>query len=474
MLDDVISRGGLEGALRARVLAARGAARKERTRWDDARTDLEEAIGLARRLGLASVVASATMHLGTVHQGQGRPDDARGLLEDAAAQMKALGDDGQLGICLSHLVSTHHSRGDMERALSQCAESLQCSRRAQDRVSEGRTLSRLGFMQQELGRLEAARATYEQARKVQQSTGNRFLEGVLLGYLGNLSRLERRDDEARTFYDRALTVLREQGERRYESVFLMDLGALHLDQRRPLEARQALEQARTGHLEIGERWGELLLSGYLATAQAMLQDVDGAQRTLARAADLLKDNPNVVVELKLRAGAAHVALARARMTPSEAHRLIQTARHTFSEVTHQLARQASASDHLRLAARILGDALLFTAPPEDALLITPDGTAFRPPHGDWVDLSARQAPARLLACLADSPTVTTADVLVAAGWPGEKIQPKAALNRLRVAINTLRKLGLKDVLQSVDAGYALDSRVVLVRVAHNSNAHRSA
>ena len=51
---------------------------------EDARADLEAAIALARGLGLASVVASATMHLGTVHQGLGRAEDAIRLLEEAA------------------------------------------------------------------------------------------------------------------------------------------------------------------------------------------------------------------------------------------------------------------------------------------------------------------------------------------------------------------------------------------------------
>jgi hypothetical protein len=44
-----------------------------------------------------------------------------------------------------------------------------------------------------------------------------------------------------------------------------------------------------------------------------------------------------------------------------------------------------------------------------------------------------------------------------AGWPGERILPQAASNRIYVAVNQLRKLGLKDWLKrSSSGGYYLD------------------
>jgi hypothetical protein len=43
-----------------------------------------------------------------------------------------------------------------------------------------------------------------------------------------------------------------------------------------------------------------------------------------------------------------------------------------------------------------------------------------------------------------------------AGWPGERILPHAAQNRIYVAMNQLRKLGLKDALRRSGEGYFLD------------------
>ncbi len=53
------------------------------------------------------------------------------------------------------------------------------------------------------------------------------------------------------------------------------------------------------------------------------------------------------------------------------------------------------------------------------------------------------------------------DALLAAGWPGERVLPEAASNRVYVAIATLRKLGLRSVLLSRELGCLLDPDVGL-------------
>ena len=57
-----------------------------------------------------------------------------------------------------------------------------------------------------------------------------------------------------------------------------------------------------------------------------------------------------------------------------------------------------------------------------------------------------------------------ADSLFEIGWPGEQPFREAAMNRLHVAIATLRKMGLRDALQRDAEGYRIDPavRVLLV------------
>lgn len=49
--------------------------------------------------------------------------------------------------------------------------------------------------------------------------------------------------------------------------------------------------------------------------------------------------------------------------------------------------------------------------------------------------------------------------LIAAGWPDERIYPRAARARLHVAVSSLRKLGLGEALEFHRGGYRLDPAV---------------
>jgi hypothetical protein len=86
-----------------------------------------------------------------------------------------------------------------------------------------------------------------------------------------------------------------------------------------------------------------------------------------------------------------------------------------------------------------------------------------------VDLSRRAPLGRILRLLAarrrDTPGETVAiEEIIQAGWPGERVQVEAALNRAYVALATLRKLGLRSVLMSGAGGYWLNPAVALTIV----------
>ena len=56
----------------------------------------------------------------------------------------------------------------------------------------------------------------------------------------------------------------------------------------------------------------------------------------------------------------------------------------------------------------------------------------------------------------------SADEVLAAGWPGEKLIARAASSRVHTALWTLRKLGLGEVLLTAADGYLLDPGVAIV------------
>jgi hypothetical protein len=83
-----------------------------------------------------------------------------------------------------------------------------------------------------------------------------------------------------------------------------------------------------------------------------------------------------------------------------------------------------------------------------------------------VDLSRRPA-LRLIVCAliaAHGRAPLGMDDLFAAGWPQSRAAPASSAARVYVAINALRTMGLRDVIQSRDDGYALDEHLTIVRL----------
>ncbi len=120
--------------------------------------------------------------------------------------------------------------------------------------------------------------------------------------------------------------------------------------------------------------------------------------------------------------------------------------------------------------RAIGAAAFPANAPTDALLVGPDARWFRLAGGKRVDLGRRRAVRLLFLRLAEVRVATPGralgmDDLLEAGWAGERVIPEAGWNRVYVALNTLRTLGLKAALVTRDDGWLLDPEVPLLRVA---------
>ncbi|MEM6989895.1 MAG: sigma 54-interacting transcriptional regulator [Myxococcota bacterium] len=101
------------------------------------------------------------------------------------------------------------------------------------------------------------------------------------------------------------------------------------------------------------------------------------------------------------------------------------------------------------------------ARPRQAWVVATSGRWFVTPEGEKQHLERRKILARLLGALIsarrDRPgqRLTVADLLAAA-WPDDRFVGTAGANRVYVALATLRKLGLRDVVVRTDGGYVID------------------
>jgi len=94
------------------------------------------------------------------------------------------------------------------------------------------------------------------------------------------------------------------------------------------------------------------------------------------------------------------------------------------------------------------------------IVFDPQGYGFTCADGTVVDLSRRRALRAILLGLIEARqhghNVLTVLDLIEIGWPGEKIHPQSAMDRVYTAIRSLRRMGLEEILVTRDGGYALD------------------
>ncbi len=102
------------------------------------------------------------------------------------------------------------------------------------------------------------------------------------------------------------------------------------------------------------------------------------------------------------------------------------------------------------------------------LVVEGGGRWFRPPGGEVVNIKRRRPLQRLLQRLVEQREAAPGEplgtgALIAAGWPGERVLPKAGATRVYTAIATLRRLGLRELLVRTRGGYLLRAEVALSR-----------
>jgi len=95
-----------------------------------------------------------------------------------------------------------------------------------------------------------------------------------------------------------------------------------------------------------------------------------------------------------------------------------------------------------------------------------DGQWYCGPEGELFRLGSRKTLARVLAVLVESyeqnrGTPLSIGTLLSKAWPNERINQRSGANRVYVALTTLRKLGLRDLLVRNGDGYMLDPDVRL-------------
>lgn len=106
--------------------------------------------------------------------------------------------------------------------------------------------------------------------------------------------------------------------------------------------------------------------------------------------------------------------------------------------------------------------------PRVVLEVANDGSWFRLQGQETQRLGSRAPLRRVLLCLLEQAERAEAcDVwrLLEAGWPGERVDAEAGANRVYAAVSTLRRMGLRTVIERFDAGYRISPDAQIQRLA---------
>lgn len=366
-----------------------------------------------------------------------------GLAEESAGakgpllmvRAAALGPSGRLDDC----------RETLERALTEF-------RSLGEMREEGMALAYLGNVFADLDRMDDATFSLAQAQAIHEEVGDAFGIAFSEANFGLIAHKQARFVDAIAHYDDALRTFRKLGARWYEGGFLGYRAiAQHQNGAKSADTLKGLRHAR----EL--LTGDDRFYGYFTSYMAVIAIHEGA---LERADTLLRE-----ADERISASGDAVFASIVRFHRS----LLLRAQHpTGSEHADAIAELEAEALGYRLVdvCAAIHPTLRSVAQrtvPTGQVQVAEDGSSFATAAGVVVNLSERDLLKRTLGALAaahkNTPGVAVArDELIAAVWPGERMVSGAAANRLRVAIASLRKLGLRDVIVTRGSAYLLDLR----------------
>ena len=409
LFDDVLdlsSSRGVDRALLARAYATRGRLRIERSEVKGGVRDLTRASDLARREPshvveelVVGILAVALLQSGTLAS-----------IRRALARLKRIAQGpSRAGRALTwaHIGSASHEIGDLKTAERSYARAIAVAQSDGRAVLAARMRARLGRVYVDAGRRRDAEDALGTALPV--LVGDRF-EAWTRAHVALLCWREGRLDDARESYARATELFCARGATAFEVLHRLMLAAVLAALARGVDAIAEIERARGDALPLEDRGLEAALT--LAEAHCALLDA--------------------------RRGGGGTARAIVRAACSKTRAL------------------AARDKDVRALAQCLEEMSGADLPTRPSLVVAEDGAWMTTPEGARTELPPGSPLRALLCALAARPAQDVSrEALIAAGWPGERILPRASARRLHAAVSELRGHGLGARLERTAGGYRL-------------------
>ncbi len=467
----------LDPAVLCKAIGARASTLRQLGRLEEAGRELDRAIdiGRERKLGLLVTLLESEAAQ-TELESEGDLARARELQERVLTSYREHNQRVLEGHALLALGNMHYVAEDLAEAQRSVERALAVQREVGDHVYECEALRWLGVIELALGLKRSAREHFQQALEAIERVDERRWRPASLADFGRLEQEDGNHRRAIALFSEATFEARWLGQRRIEGVARGRLGTCLLEQGALHEARSALVRAVDdlgGFARLPER---ALFRACIGVLDAMQDQQDSAARQFALAEEDLGRTPQrLSLRRALDIHRGHLELGRARAASQAGER--ELAEDLTSQARRRLGSPPITHPEVCFAERLLNGALGggLAARHNPPWRIHETSLWFEPPYAARVELGRKHALRRLLTHLtrayaAKSSAPVPASELIAAGWPGEKIQKRAAANRLRVALFSLRRLGLQDLIVTKPDGYQLEpsASVEVSRLAEDS------
>ncbi len=418
--------------LLARALVAKARVTLEEGRMQDAEAELRRALELASRASDDVTRAEASRSLGWALTALGRADDARAALADALVVHERQGNARGIADANVALGILDALSGRPQEALAHLRAALAIHVEHGDVVRQEKVLGFAALVGHD---------AREVARGLPRDVLARAPRSSMDVLPAHVAELVRGESDAAQRWQQAIDLYRDG---------LAAYGRSEAD-----AAVACFDRALAALDRAGVKKGRAAIEAHAAAAFALAGDTAEASARLARA----RAEAGSDVAVEVFAAAVDVLGGGA---PGPARELLERAR-----------RPEVATPELTIAASVLESALAaLSGPPSrevrGALRVGPESRWLELPRGERVDLvrygPVRRLLDRLVVARLESPGVAlSAEALIEAGWPGERMRHTAGLLRVYSAIRRLRRLGLDAVLITRDDGYLLDANAVVRR-----------
>jgi adenylate cyclase len=215
---------------------------RQQSRYEEARSQLQQALATAERLGDLQYEARALNALGSVANLQRDYTGASGLFAQALEIRETIGDRAGIGTSLMSLAQAYGYMGDYSRVEPLLHRALEIQQAMQNRWDEMLELNELGILYTAVGQYDQAFVHLEHAMECSRIIESEIGAAYILCNLGQAQRDAGHLDEAQQTLQHGIQLAQQHGDISLEAIYLTDLALTNL---RAGDYTAAAEQARS-------------------------------------------------------------------------------------------------------------------------------------------------------------------------------------------------------------------------------------